>query len=81
MKQELDRLHEKVDKIDKRLDKVDKHLAVYNNQLSIHIKRSEMLEDDMKPIKEHVHQIKGIFKFLSILGILAGIAAALKGAM
>lgn len=81
MKETLDRLHSKVDKIDDRLDKVDKHLAIYNEQLTIHIKRSEMLEEDMKPVKEHVHQVKGIFKFISIIGVIAGIAAAIKGAL
>ncbi len=78
MKEDFDRIHNRIEKIDDKLDNVDKHLAVYNEQLSIHIKRTALLEDEIKPIKTHVDQIKGIGKVITILSLIATIFLAIK---
>ena len=46
---ELDKIDRKLEKIDERIDSIDKHLAVYNSQLRFHIKRTDMLEEELKP--------------------------------
>jgi hypothetical protein len=51
---------------------------VYNNQLEIHIKRSELLEQDVKPIKAHVNQVKGAGILLAILSTVVATLAAIK---
>lgn len=64
-------------KIDNRLDSVDTKLAVYNEQLKIHIKRTELLEQDLHPIKEHVQQVKGAGKLVGLLALLSTILATI----
>jgi hypothetical protein len=78
MKEDLDRLHGKIDKIDDKLDKVGIHLAVYNEQLKIHIKRTELLELDVYPIKNHVAQVSGVLKFLGVISMIVAIAVAIR---
>lgn len=89
MKDEIEKLHDKVDKIDDKLDQVDKHLAVYNEQLIIHIKSGEAIhqasmqrdreiEEDLKPIKEHVQQLRGVAKFIGLLSLITGIMLTIK---
>ena len=43
----MDKIEEKLDRIDRRIDSIDKHLAVYNTQLKFHIKRTDMLEEEI----------------------------------
>lgn len=76
--QKLDKIDEKLDNLDTRLDVIDKHLAVYNSQLEIHIKRTELLEIELKPVKAHVHQMKGAAKLIGILSVLAPIIAVIQ---
>ena len=64
MKRELDKLYNKVEKIDEKLDTVNTHLAVYNEQLIIHIKRTDLLEKELKPVVEHVSKVKLILNIL-----------------
>ena len=79
MTNDMDRLHNKVDKLDEKLDAIDTHLAVYNEQLKIHIKRTELLEADVAPIKEHVIQLNSAIKVVTyIIGISGTIAAITK---
>ena len=77
MDDRLNRVELKVDKIDERLDSIDKNLAVYNEQLKIHIKRTNLLESEVKPIKDHVTQVRGVFKFLAFLIAASGAALAI----
>lgn len=73
IKDDIHKLDNKVDKLDERLDKIDTHLAVYNEQLKIHIKRTELLENDVAPIKDHVSKINGALKLLASSGIILAI--------
>lgn len=81
MKEFTEKIDKKLDNIDQRLDNIDTKLAVYNEQLKIHIKRTEMLERDVSPIKDHVNQLKGIAKFttftIATVGVLAAIIQAI----
>ena len=70
MKNELEKLSDKLDKIDDRIDKIDKHLAVYNNQLEFHIKRTDIIEEELKPLRSNFFKVQGV---LGILGVLIGI--------
>lgn len=79
MKEDLQKIDQKLDKLDDRLDAVDKHLAVYNEQLEYHIKRTNLLEQDLAPIKKHVIQVQGITKFLiGAIGLTTAIIGILK---
>lgn len=78
MKDELDKIDKKVDKLDDRLDKIDVHLAEYNSHLEIHIKRTNLLEEEVKPIVKHVYMVNGALKLLASSGILLTIYKVLE---
>lgn len=73
LKDDIAKVEGKIDKMDDRLDKIDTHLAVYNEQLKEHIRRTELLEADVEPIKVHVNKVHGALKLLGSVGILLGI--------
>ena len=56
-----------------RLGSIDVTLAKQEVHLAEHIRRTQILEDDMVPVKEHVQQVNGIIKFIGLLSILATI--------
>lgn len=65
---------QKLDKIQEDVSEIKTHLAVYNEQLKVHIKRSDLLEKKIAPIEKHVVMVNGVIKFLGILAALAAIA-------
>ncbi len=83
----------KVDKLDNKIDNIASDIvtikvtsARHDENLKEHMKRSDLLEksqeiifEELKPIKAHVHQVNGILKFLGIFTTLAtGILGILK---
>jgi flagellar motor component MotA len=78
MKHELHNIEQKINKLDERLDSIDVNLAVYNEQLKEHIRRTELLEEDVSPIKEHVSEVRGFIKLISAAAAILGIVAAVK---
>jgi hypothetical protein len=73
MKDEIEKLSLKLDKIDEPIDSIDKSLAVYNSQLKFHIKRTDLIEEELKPLKSSFFKIQGVLAFLGILGLIMGI--------
>lgn len=73
MKDELQKIESKIDKLDTKLDSVDTHLAVYNEQLKSIFKRTELIEQDLVPIKDHVSKVKGSFTLMTITATLLSI--------
>ena len=78
IKDQLNRIESKVDKLDNRADKVDVHLAVYNEQLKDHIRRTELLENEVHPIKDHVSKVHGALKLVASIGIITAIIKLLQ---
>ncbi len=74
---DLEKIDRKLEKIDERIDNIDKHLAVYNAQLRFHIKRTDLLESEVKPLKIHLHKVNGILTFIGILATVVTIVATL----
>jgi septal ring factor EnvC (AmiA/AmiB activator) len=73
----VDRIEAKVDKIDERLDSIDKTLAAQHVSLKEHIRRTELLEADVAPIKTHVSKIEGALKLIGVVSLGIGIAVGL----
>jgi hypothetical protein len=70
--------------VDQKLDKIVDTLgqqAVTLERLTVtvedHVRRTNIIEEDIKPIKKHVSMVEGALKFIGFLGIIAGIAEAL----
>ena len=75
----MNKIEEKLDRIDRRIDSIDKHLAVYNTQLKFHIKRTDMLEEEIKPLKAGVIKAQGAMMFIGVLATVISIGVALWG--
>jgi tetrahydromethanopterin S-methyltransferase subunit B len=73
---DVDRIYTLLEKLDGRVDSIDVTLARNTTTLEEHIKRTALLEADMKPIKAHVHLMNTLAKVGSAL--LALILAAEK---
>jgi len=63
---DLEKIEQKLEKIDEKMDNIEKHLAVYNAQLRFHIKRTDILESEVKPLKIHLHKVHGILTFIGV---------------
>lgn len=72
LEKRLDRVEGKIDLMTDRLGSIDTTLAAQHEVLKEHIRRTEILEEDVKPIKAHVAMISGVLKFI---GLLVPIAA------
>ena len=74
-----DKIENKVDKLDTRLDRVDITLAKQEEQLAEHIRRTNLLEEQMKPVEDHVKHMSGALKLFGVISIVSGgILAVLK---
>ena len=56
------RLEDKLEKLDERLDTISTTLAVNTQSLKEHMKRTEMLESELKPVKAHVQLMNALAK-------------------
>lgn len=77
MENKLDKIEEKVDKIGEQLGAIDKTLTAQHVVLKEHIRRTEILEADIAPLKKHVTMIEGALKFIGFVCVVAGAAAAI----
>lgn len=63
----------KLEKIYDRLNSIDTTLAAQHESLKDHIRRTEILEQELKPVKVHVIMVNGALKFVALLGVIAAI--------
>lgn len=69
----LIRIEDKLDKIVDRLGSVDITLAKQHDQLEYHIKRTNLLEAELRPVRDHVNMIKVAVKYISVIAVIVGI--------
>ena len=62
-KDTLVKIDTKLDRIDTRVDYLEVNSAEITADLKYHIKRTDMLEDELKPIKTKYEQMVGVGKF------------------
>lgn len=70
--------NKRLEEIERLLASLDKTLALNTAHLEEHIRRTELLEEEVKPIKRHVEQIRGAGKLLAILALIASLAVAIS---
>ena len=68
--EKLDRLDERLDSVDQRLASIDSTLVKNTVLLDEHIRRTNLLESELRPIKKHVEFINHIAKINSIVGTI-----------
>lgn len=78
MKDTLDRILNKLEQSDARLNSIDVTLARQHVSLDEHIRRTALLETEVKGIKHHVSMVQGVSKFIGVLGTAFALAAAAK---
>ena len=67
----LDKIEKKLDLFNDKLHDIDKTLVRNTDSLEIHIRRTELLERDVAPIKAHVAKVEVIWRTLCWGGGLA----------
>lgn len=75
----LDKIDDKFDlklsKVEDRLGSIDKTLVKQEAQLAEHIRRTELLEQEIKPIKKHVAYLQAGLKLLGLIALVLGLAS------
>jgi hypothetical protein len=69
-------MEKKLDKIAEDISEIKTTLAEQHITLKEHIRRTELLESDLHPIKVHVAKVEGAFKLImALIAIAAAIGA------
>jgi len=74
----LDRIEDKVDTIVDKIGSIDATLAAQHVSLKEHIRRTALLEAEIKPVKRHVDMVNGALKLLGLISLLLGIYEAFR---
>lgn len=72
-----DRVEKKLDFIVTDVNSMKITLAAQHISLEDHIKRTNLLEEELKPIKKHVYHVEGALKLLGAMSLFAGIIETL----
>lgn len=72
-----ERIYKQLDRIEARLDSTDATLIRNTISLEEHIKRTDLLEQDLKPIKAHVQLMNTLAKIVSVGAGAAALAKTL----
>jgi hypothetical protein len=83
--QDFSLLHEKLDKIQADISEIKILDAVQNEQLKAHMRRSDLLEErveqvnnELKPVLEHIITVKGLMKLAAGVSVLAAAFEVLR---
>lgn len=79
MDYEKELLHEiskALERLDNSVDSINVTLAKQEVHLAEHIRRTELLEEEMKPVRDHVNRVNSL---LLIIGGIFAVIAAVKG--
>lgn len=70
-----DMLEGRLTSIESTLHNMDKTLAVNTEHLADHMRRTALIEEELKPVVKHVEQMRGAAKLLGLLALIATIAS------
>lgn len=71
-------VHDMLVKLDGRLDDLTQVSARHDENLKEHMRRTEILEKELQPVKSFVDMAKGVGAFILIISLLATIAMVFK---
>ncbi len=78
MDKRLDKIEEKVDKILDQQSTMNATLVSQHVSISEHIRRTNLLEAEVKPIKRHVDMVNGALKLLGVMLVVFELYKAIK---
>ena len=73
----LERIEKKIDDTLEHMSNIDVTLAMQHVSLAEHIRRTELLENDIIPIKSHVAMVHGGLKVLGVIALVLGIIVSI----
>lgn len=68
-KADMERLEDKLDGVKTDISAINVTLAKQSVILDEHVKRTNLLEEQLKPVEDHVKLIKSIAKIVSFIGM------------
>lgn len=71
-----DNVSKRLDRIESSIHSIDKTLAINTEHLSEHMRRTALIEHELRPVVKHVEQMRGAVKLLGVLALLATIVSA-----
>ena len=71
------RLESKIDHVVEKINSIDTTLAAQHESLKYHIKRTDLLERQVKPIEAHVNRINGALALISATGVVYAVVKLL----
>jgi hypothetical protein len=71
-------IHDMLVKLDDRLDGIDLTLVRHDENLKTHMHRTELLEEELKPVRKHVYMVQGVGAFIGLLALLATVFMVFK---
>lgn len=72
-KDEIDYIHDLLAKLDAQLDTMNETLVRHDVNLANHMRRTELLEEALKPVIKHVDAVKGVGAFIGLVAVLVAI--------
>lgn len=69
----LDKIEDKIDKVQEKIASIDSTLAAQHESLKIHIKRTNLLEQKITPIENHVAIVHALLKAIGFVAVLLSI--------
>lgn len=69
----IDTLDSKLDKTNEKIHGIDITLVRNTESLEEHMRRTELLEKDIQPIKRHVHMLEGGLKLFGVLSLISSL--------
>jgi len=66
-----------LNKIEDKLSSIDNTLVRQEENLKEHMRRTDILEKEFKPVKSHVDQVRGAGKLIALASLIAGIVSVL----
>lgn len=74
----LGRIEGKLDQTNAELAKINITLAAQHVSLVDHIRRTAILESELKPVKTRMDMIVGAIKLITVAGVLVGLIDAIR---
>jgi archaellum component FlaC len=72
----IERIEAKIDDIGEHINDTNVILAKQHESLKDHMRRTELLEEAIKPVQKHVSMVDGAMR---LIGITAALAAIVEG--
>lgn len=75
----LERIEVKLDDTNDHLAKIDVTLTAQHISLKEHIRRTNLIEEQLVPISKHVNMVKGALALIGLIGTITAIYMTVKG--